>query len=663
MLSSFSRGWGRLLVLLLALLTPMVGTRSAVVAGPASVLPTTVAEARAELDAGHPEQAARIAERAVVADPENGDAHLVLGLARFRTHRYAEAADAFDAAAHAARPVAATVAAFNKGSALFKAGQFEAAENCFLEAATDKSLAALATVNAAFAALNSEQLDRAKELLSAAQRQPRAREISNVLDDLRQQIEDEEDRLADARVRKLRDEARQALNHGKWGQAITGYLAALGQARRLERSNAELGELTYALGIAQYRAGHFEDARRTFNDAATLSPSEGEFHMMAAVSAARLDENAAARRSFEEALRRGLSPENTDLIRGYLAALAPGLATRGGGVDISAAVATGYDSNVTQSGVGRTETIANTGASAFAEAAFDLAWRFPVGERGFAELAYDFDQTAFFDSELDAFSLQQHTVEATGEVRLLPWLRASLLGGGDMLFAGLSGFAAFQIGATVRPMLAFDEGPRTSTRIELEHSWKHTLQSDFSHLSGTRTDLTIAQDLGSRSVRLMLAYRYRDENLPTPERINTADLPNLGDLPQCPNNSCTYVIPYGYTAHAGLARAAIALPDLGRLLLTASLESRQYGTNSYIEIAAGGMSIGNIYPRERHDTRYGAGIALVLSHGTVYDATVRYDLLISRSNIERGFGGEQHQFDPADRSFDKQVFWLGTAAS
>ncbi|HXI59612.1 MAG TPA: tetratricopeptide repeat protein, partial [Polyangia bacterium] len=424
----------------------MIFLASAAPAAPA-VLPVTVAEARAALDAGHVEQAARIAERAVIADPENGDAHLVLGLARFRAKRYGEAVDAFEAAAHAARPVAAPVAAFNKGSALYRAGQFEAAETAFLAAAVDKKLAVLATLNAASAALNGEAVDRAKELLAEAEQLPRANEISSALDDLREQIAEEEDRLAEARVRRLRAEAHQALSQGNFRKAITGYGGALLEARRLRRSNAELGELTYGLGVAQYRAGHFEDARRTFDTAAQLAPGEGEFHMMAAMSAARLDENAAARRSFEEALRRGISPENSELVRGYLAALVPGLATRGSGVNISAAVATGYDSNVAQSGVGRTETIANTGSSGFAEAAFDLAWRFPVGGPGYAELAYNFDQTAFFDRTLDAFSLQQHTAELTGEVRLAPWMRLSLLGGSDLLFAGIAGFAPFQVGA------------------------------------------------------------------------------------------------------------------------------------------------------------------------------------------------------------------------
>ena len=617
-------------------------------------LPMTVAAARAELDAGRPEQAGRIAERALMADPENGDAHLVLGLARFRMKRYLEAAGAFEAAAHAGRPVAAPIAAFNKGSALFKAGRFEAAMSCFLDAAADQSLAAVATVNAGFAAVASEDTDRAKELLVAAQRAPRAGEISAVLDDLRQQIEDEEDRLAITRVRQLRAEARQALNRGQWTQAIRGYRRALTEARRLDRSNSELGELTYALGVAQYRAGHFEDAHRSFDDAAALEPDEGEFRMMAAVSAARLDENAAARRGFEEALRRGLSPENTDLIRGYLAALAPGLAARGSGVSMGAAVATGYDSNVSQSGVGRTDTIANAGSSGFAEVAFDLSWRFPVGRPGYAELAYDFDQTAFFDSDLDAFSLQQHTAELTGEMRLSPWLRLSLLGGGELLFSGIRGFSPFQIGVTTKPMLAVDEGPRASTRIELERSWRHALQADFSQLSGNRTDLTVAQDLGNRRVRITVAYRYRQEDLPTPERINTASLPNLVDLPQCPNNSCTYVIPYGYTAHAGLARAAIMLPQMGRLLLSASLENREYASNSYIEVVMGGVSIGNIYPRRRSDRRYGGGIALALSGGTPYEATVRYDLLISRSNIDNTVD----RLDYDNKNFAKHVVSL-----
>ncbi|HVR60838.1 MAG TPA: tetratricopeptide repeat protein [Polyangia bacterium] len=628
------------------------------VVGRASAAPTaaaSLAEARAALEAGQPDRAARIAERVVAADPENGDAHMVLGLAHFRAHRYHEAVEAFEAAAHAARPIAAPVVAFNKGSALFKAGQPEAAELAFLAAAADPKLAAVAVANAAWAALQGEQIERARELAARAAAQPRAAELASVLDDLRHDIDEEAERLADIRVRRVRREARQALDQGKWLQAIAGYKVALREAQKLARPSAELGELNYALGVAQYRAGRFEDARRSFSAAAALVPSEGEFLMMAAVSAARLDEVTAARHGFEEALRRDNSPETAELIRGYLEALSPGLATRGDGVSLGAAVVIGVDSNVGQSGVGLTETLTNTGSSGFLEAALDLAWRFPIRGIGHAELAYNFDQTAFFDGDLDEFSLQQHTLEATGELRPLPWLRLALLGGGDLLFSGIADFSPFQIGGSLRPMLSLDEGPHARTRLELEHSWKHSLSTAFAHLSGTRTDLTIAEELGTHRLRLALGYRYRDEALPTPERIDVGTLPNLGNIGDCVIVSCTYVIPYGYTAHAVSIRGTVIMPPLGRLFGSASYERRDYSDDSYIESP---FRLFDPHRTRRHDRRYGFAIALTLAAGTAYEATLRYDLLVSRSNID-------NTVDPLlydDKNFTKHVVSVEAAS-
>jgi tetratricopeptide (TPR) repeat protein len=620
-----------------------------------------VAQARAELEAGHLDQAARIAERAVLADPENGDAHLVLGLARYRTGRYDEAVDAFEAAGHAARPVPNAVVEFNKGSALFKAGQFEPAESCFLAAAADQRMAALATLNAAYAALNSSSTERARELLASAERQPRAADLSSALQDLRAEIKEEEYRQSDVRVQRLRTAGREAMSKGQWQKAIAGYTGALDEARRLKRPNAELGELTYAIGVAQYRGGYFVEARKSFSAAAALSPYEGEFELMAAVTAVRLDEKASARREFEEAVRRGLSPENAELLRGYVDALMPGLSARGRGVSVSAAAAMGYDSNVAQSGVGPTETIANTGASPFAEAALDVAWRFPVTARGFAELAYNFDQTAMFETDLDNFSLQQHTAELTGEFRATPWLRLSLLTGGDLLFAGLSHFSPFQTGLQLRPMIGIDEADRVATRIELERSWKHALDDNFRHLGGVRTDLTIAQDLGIRRARFSLGYRRRYEDLPTAERLSLTALPNLGMIAGCMQDAdCVYFIPYDYTSHAVVFRTSVALPQLTRILLSLSFERRNYGRDSFIQTLIPMMELppGDQHLRRRRDHRFGASLALAVARGTSYDVTARYDVIINRSNIDNSV----MSLDYDNKNFAKHVVTVELAS-
>src|SRR5262249_35488773 len=130
--------------------------------------------ARAALQAGNPAEAARAATDAAAVDPDDGEAQLLLGLARFRAGRYDEALAAFDAAARAARPPKPGVVAFNRGATLYKLGRFAEAERAFLEAAAaDEKLAAVAMLDAGLAARDGGALERAEQHAARAAELPR----------------------------------------------------------------------------------------------------------------------------------------------------------------------------------------------------------------------------------------------------------------------------------------------------------------------------------------------------------------------------------------------------------------------------------------------------------------------------------------------------------
>jgi tetratricopeptide (TPR) repeat protein len=621
-----------------------------------------LAEARDALATGNVAAATAAAEQAARDAPDDGEARLVLGMTRFRAGRYEEALQAFDEAASAARPAPTATIEFNRGATLFKMGRFADAERAFTAAASaDGRLATVALLDAGLAALEGGDADRAEADLQRAAAAPRADEIAGALGDLRREIAAARDVNARDQSRRARADARRALLAGRADEAIARYRSVLRDAEARRRPAAERAELLYALGNVELGAGRTAEARDSFEDAATLAPHEGEFLYMAAESAMRLDQRAMARRRFAEALAAGLDAESARNARAALDRLAPGLRALGRGFSLDLIITAGYDSNAAQAGIARTEVLGRAGGSGFAEAALDVAWRFPLGQRLFVALSYGLDQLAYFETGLDQFDLQQHAASATVEARLFHRVRATLMAGGDLLFTGLEDFTPFQRTLTVRPGLAVDEGDRLTTRLEVERDDKHILDAAFLYLEGTRTDVTVSQDIGARHAQLALSYRYRDEELPNPAMLTVTPLPAaVPGVAACgPGSVCSgqYQIPYAYRSHAGVGRLDLSLPRHVLLTLGASVEDRPYSKASVLEIIAPVTAAG-AYQKVRHDWRYGAGVALSLG-GAVHQISLRYDLIVNRSNLDDA----HNPLDYDNKNFAKHVVSLELTSS
>src|SRR5262249_6853423 len=125
-----------------------------------------------------------------------------------------------------------------------------------------------------------------------------------------------------------------------------------------------------------------------------------------------------------------------------------------------------------------------------------------------------------------------------------------------------------------------------------------------------------------------------------------------GPLSQCRIEPCQYVIPFSYHSQAALGHLDLELP--GDLLLTvsASVEDRPYSQASTIESA----TLRPIHAKVRHDRRYGAGAALALGAG-VHPLTLRYDLLVNRSNVD----DTRSTLDYDNKNFTKHLVSLEVA--
>jgi tetratricopeptide (TPR) repeat protein len=630
----------------------------AIAAGAQTTADDPIAQARAALEAGDLTTAQEAGERAVAAQPGDGEARLVLGMARFRAGRYPEALEAFDAAMRAEHPADTATVEFDRGAVLYKLGRFTEAERAFTTAASaDTRLAAVALLDAGLAALDARDVARADADARLAATQPRAAEIEGPLGDLRREIADAvaaDEQQAREAARQARAEARLALAAGHPAEAVTRYRHILRDAEARGASKEERAELRYALGTALLQAGHLIEAYKEFEAAAELAPQEGEFLFMAAETALRLDRRKIARARFEAALAAGVGPETARSAWSALDMLAPGLRSLGRGLSLDLGVGAGYDTNAAQgdtafnevpSTSAITEMLGNSGGGPFVDAFLNLAWHRPLGTRLFGELAYGFDQLAYLDGTLDAFDLQQHSLTATVEARLSPWVRVALTAGGDYLFAGIEQFGAFQRTLVVRPSLAIDEGERVWTSLTAEYDDKHILDEAYYYLQGTRTEVTLRQDVGRRHAHVDLAYRYRVEDLPNPEVRIGANLPTLNGMTR-PCDTCQYVIPYSYRSHTALGHLDLDLPGDLLLRVSGSVEDRPYSKESYIVYIEPGL-----HPKVRHDYRYGAGAALALGTGRL---TLRYDLLVNRSNIDSA----RFPLDYDEKNFTKHVISL-----
>jgi len=600
---------------------------------------TSVDGAQSALARGDYAAAERAALDALQANPNSGPALLVLGLARFKQDRPADALEAFDRAAAAPDVPDPALVDYDRGSCLTALGRPEEAEQAFLRAAArDTDLAPVAEVSAGLAALDAGALDRARAAADRAAARSGPAGLADLVADLRSQI--------DAAERRADDEA-------------------------AERA-AELAGAAADEGMTHFSAERYAEAERSFLRATELDPSAGMHHLMAGAAAFHNGHRTTARAQLEEALRLGLDPAAAAAAREYLDGLSPGLRGRGEGLALRAALDTGVDTNVLQSGLGFTELLGRPpgpgrppGASPFASVLLGAAYRHGLGGALFGELTYALDQVAYAAPPYAEDSLQQHALAGTAELTLQPGTRLSLGVQADALSQGLFSFHGVQWGAGGALGGALDEADWLTARLKLEITAKRAFSSATSEYSGARIDATLAQDLRWPRAILTAAYRYREERigtlLQTEER---APPPAL-----CPPLGCDQitsqvdVIPFAYRSSLLGATAAAVLTWRLRATAEVGLEWRHYLADSYLLVTFADGSTLEADHRRRQDLRFTGSLTAALPLGGGLELGARYDLFIVGSNVDSRIvelpcvapDYSCHQLDYGSQSFHKHV--------
>ena len=544
-------------------------------------------EAQRAFGEGRYEEAERLAGHAVQS-PHAGAAHYLVGLARFRAGRPAEALEALDAAARAEDAPEPTQWNFNRGACLYALERFAEAERAFEAAAANASLARLAWVNAGFAALDGGAPERAEAW--AARAAPGA----------------------SGRERALVEEL----------------LAAIAQTRGAPVDAAREAS-PHARGLEAFDAGRFEEARALFLQAAREQPDAGRSRLMAGAAAWRLGDRRTAREELTAALGLRLEAGEAEVARAYLDRLSFGLRARGPGMRLSVGGGGGYDSNVFQVGVASRDVSGSSSAtqtgSLFVEAGLGGVGRVRLSDALFAELTYAGSQRVYLLTSAEDYSLQLHHVGAALEWETASPLRWGLAAGADVFLTGLSSFRGLQASGSAAVWAALDESEVTSTRVDLSVTPKLGLIDEFAYLSGQRLDAGLSQELRWTRWGLTARYQYR------------ADL--IGTLVQAlasetPGTSSEFVIPYAWTGHAGGATVRLTPHEAWEARLEGAVEWRQYLSDSLLRVRTQDGALQEWGRRRREDVRWLVGAAVGTRLARHLQVSARYDLLVNTSNVD-----------------------------
>lgn len=547
-----------------------------------------LSEAQQQFAEGRYEEAERLALQAA-QPPRVGTALYLVGLARFRAGRPAEALEALDAAGQAEDAPERASWSFNRAACLYALERFEEAEQAFLEAAEDETLAHVAWANAGFAALDAGATDRAAQWAERARTGASEREL--VL--------------------------------------VEELLAEIARAQGLQ---VDESDERYRQGLASFDAGRFEEARAHFLEAAKRSTSSGRAQLMAGASAYRAGNHSTAREEVTAALTLPLDEHDQRTAHDYLDRLSFGLRSSGRGRGLSLAVGTGYDSNVLQVGVGQRDFLSSTQTgSPFLEVGLGLVTRHRLSDTLFAELAYGGSQRLYGVAASRDYSLQLHRVAAAMELEAARRWRLGASVAGDVFLTGLSDFRGLQASGTGSVWLALDESEVTSTRVDIALARKAGLISEFRYLTGRRLDATLSQEFRFQKVAATAWYRYRRD------RIGTLVQATSG---QTPGVSQEYVIPFSSTAHAVGASARWDLGDWGEASLSAGLEWRDYLSQSFVRQQLADGTLEERGRRRREDVRFVLGPAVSMRVSKQAQLSVRYDFLSSQSNMDTRLADE-----------------------
>ena len=621
----------------------------------AEPLADELAAARRALDGHDFERAAALAALASARAPASVEAAKLVGLARFHAHQPAAAVAPF-ARAVALEPASATLR-FDLASALYQAGRAGEAEARYLEAAArDAKVAPLALYDAGLAALDGGSPERAVAHLGAAEKAAHAAGQEPVAEEAHVTLQSLTRRSAGGatpELQRLTHAGTEALRAHHFAEATAEYQRALDVAVAEGASAADRAELEYDLGLALWRANDLVAAARALTSAVERAPGEAEFHYLLGLVHFDAGADRDAKLALERAVALGLPAAEARRAADILRALAETRRGETSRVFVEVRAAGGLDTNVPQSGtlVTAAHPSAESSTAPFLEGDLDFLWRPAGSARNGFTVEYRFGQLAYLSSDLDLYSLQEHTLTLAAAWTPTPRVTLELGGEPYLLFSGVETFTPFQTGASVGPRMLVRESHGFETRLRAQHVYKRSLDDTYEYLGGNRDEAGVSELWRDPKDRVSASYLFSREDI----GVQKVQL-GLLELPLAPAGSydpnAVYFIPYSYFSHELSLGAARDLPRDFYGTASVRYEHRDYDSSAHIAAPNGTPS----YYRVRRDNRVALDLALRHPIALGFDVELAYTFIVNRSTIDNTRASTPLDYD--DKNYTKQVIQL-----
>jgi tetratricopeptide (TPR) repeat protein len=620
----------------------------------------TVNVARALLDAGDADGAARAAREVLAATPGEPAAAAILGLALHRTGAYAEALAAFEIALASAPPEKRASLRFNAAVCLDALDRQAEAEVAFLEVAqAGGALVAQAFVEAGFAALARGALESAVAHAAAARRSPGHEAARADLEALDGEVEARRREQVAAEV----DAALEALARDDPRAAEAAYTRAL----EIGATTPDAGraELLYGLGMALYRQRRYDEAQRRFDAARAQRPDDGEIAFMAAACAQARGAHDDATRGLGEALDLGLGADVAAAATARLTALAEARRpaaddergrARAAGVTVTAVAGGGYESNAAGTGTDGEPALRAVGAGV-GSATGRLSLRAGYEHALAADLEigadYDFDQLLLFGGAVQELSLHQHVLEVTLRHDVAEGLTWTTGAHAALTVDGLRHLAphSWKAGTTLGVEWLVPDG-EAQTWLEVKAGRRGGLRG-AGYLDGWRLGASAGETLYGEAWWFGVDVRARYDGAGA--QVLSLDGESLA-VCGLVCEGARYVIPLAWWGPGVGVWAGVSLPHDVTLVAGVDLEWRRYIGAARVSPAGGGVIAGSA--KRRRDRRIEMTAEVGWQPWESVRVAVRVAPLWSASNLTGDAADPEHAWDYDDVEFDAQQVGL-----
>jgi hypothetical protein len=221
---------------------------------------------------------------------------------------------------------------------------------------------------------------------------------------------------------------------------------------------------------------------------------------------------------------------------------------------------------------------------------------------------------AAWTAELDAYSLQVHSLAFAGEWAPGGLLRVGLEANGDYYLSGLRSLQSFLGSGALEATVALDESAHTSTLVAGRAQLNDATATGFDHLDGYRLEARAGQRWRWKAFRANLVYRNRREMAGT--RLVNVD----GVLPRFVRE---YRVPHAHRSHALSSRLDLGVGRL-KLSVDSILERLQYSEDHVLR--GTGRATGTEFARvRRRDLRFVVAPEIAFDFGRNIEAGLRYE--------------------------------------